>query len=509
MTTFLAVRIAAALVSAVLLVACGGGGGDQLRTTPAASVTAVDGDEPPGGSVSPTNAGIDAGQLLENLQALGAGDLDLHGLVVVRGGTTVIDQAFWPAEGDTPHDLASVTKSVVTLVVGAAIERGYLPSIDVPLAELLPIDAAAPAAERTLADLLGMRSGLACSADAGEQELRELQAAEDPVAYASSLPAAGRPGERFAYCSPGYHLVSAALGSAIGQSLAGVAAEVLFEPLGIEDWSWESDAQGVTHGWGDLALRPTDLARVGQLLLQGGTWSGQQLLPAGFVAALRADPISAGGDDRYGLGWWLPPERYSGAIEAAGRGGQLLFVWPEQELAVVVTGASTDARAVAYAIADAIAADVAPDETADRALLDHLRTIAAPGPAGPVSTPSGEARLGATFALADNELGIASVAVDITGAEAIVTLGIGGAILELPVGLDGVARIAATSPTDGPAALTGTWSGTVLTIDYESTRGPDHLDLVLDAGATDGSVVLSLRDRTGELPPLDLVGTAP
>ena len=454
---------------------------------------------------SPSALGFDVDALRAGLGVLEAQDSNAHNLVVVRDGAVVIDATLWPSSAGQLHDLASVTKTVVSLVIGAAIERGDIESLDTSLGAILDVPAGAASAELTLRDLLGMRSGLDCSADEGEAELREMGQSPDYVAFAAALPAASDPGETFAYCSPAYHLVSAAVSSATGLSLADYAADVLFEPLGIEDFLWPGDAQGVTHGWGDLALRALDVARIGQLTLQDGRWGQTQVLPAGYVAELSGPIATADPMLSYGLGWWLPGNGLAGAVEGIGRGGQELLVWPEQDLIVVVTGAETDGRLIAHSVAGAVLPTPVAVPDADIEIGNRFAALAHPPAANPPSRPDDAPGLGASFELEPNPLGLDRVrVVQVDEVEASVGLTVGDEVFELLVGLDGVARIASNTPTGGPVALTGTWAGAVLTVDYEEAFGPDHWTIEFDLGP---GLTVTVVDLAALFPPIEISGS--
>ena len=494
------VGLAAVVVGQLTLIGCGGGSSED-------GARSVDTSREPfsWSTRTPSGIGLDAAALLSGVGALEAADSNAHQLVVARGAEVAINAAFWPSVADEPHDVASVTKSVVALVVGAAIERGDIESLDVTVDSVLDLPRSAPAARLTLRDLLGMRTGLDCDAADGEAQLAAMLQAPDYIAYAAQLPAAGAPGETFGYCSPGYHLISATVGGSLGTSLADYAASALFEPLGITEWSWPSDPQGVTHGWGDLALRPLDLARIGRLVLDDGRWEGSRVLPAGFVEELR-QPIATGDPEvSYGLGWWLPTDGVSGSLEGIGRGGQELLLWPEKDLIVVVTGAEVDGRLIARSVAGAVLPQPATDPRADAEIAARLAALA--GEPSPTlgSTPRREGWAESSFDIDANPLGvdrlhITSASRDVMDIELTIT----GRVHQLAVGLDGVARVSADGPSGGPAALVGVWDGPVLTVDYEETLGPDHLTFSVDLGPP---FTLTIADLASRFPPTAVRGS--
>jgi len=446
-------------------------------------------------TVNPREAGFDTKRLLDDVKLLESADSDLHALVVVRDGAVALDASLHPYPGGALHDLASVTKSITALVLATAAERGDIEGLNQPLAELVGATAGQPAGSVTIGDLLGMRAGLACGIEPGEVELGAMLDQADPVAYAAGLPAAVAPGASFAYCSPGYHLASAALSQATGMSLADYADEVLFGPLGIEEWRWAADPSGVNHGWGDLALRPADLARIGQLILDGGEWQGVQVIPSPVVRLLAAEPLPVDADFGYGLGWWLP-RSMDGAMMARGRGGQFLVIWPRKELVLAGTGAGTDGSVIAdFITADLSDTPVAADEELEAELIERLEGLA--GPPSAVVPPSGGVPISPPLSVEANPMGVEQVALAVDGVEATMTIEVGGQSYPIAVGLDGVPRSTDRSPVDGTLASVGDWEGTTWTIDVEQADGPNHWVFELNLGDAPSFVV---TDRTGLFP---------
>jgi CubicO group peptidase (beta-lactamase class C family) len=115
-----------------------------------------------------------------------------------------------------------------------------------------------------------MTSGLECIASGGEVTQARMRESDDWVQFVLDLPLVHEPGTTFAYCSPGMHLLSAVLTAATGRSVLYFDHSELFGPLGISDVYWPADAQGISHGWGDLAMEPRHMARLAELYLRGG-----------------------------------------------------------------------------------------------------------------------------------------------------------------------------------------------------------------------------------------------
>ncbi|HLA44350.1 MAG TPA: serine hydrolase, partial [Aggregatilineales bacterium] len=293
-------------------------------------------------SGTPESQGIDSVKLAEALQTIQNNKLDIHSLMIVRNGSMILDAYFYPYDGTTVHDLASITKSVMTTLIAIAADQGKL-SLDAPMLSFFP--------ERTIANrdsfkesitvrhLASMSSGLECTAENDEQTLTEMRYSPDPVQFTLDRRVSTEPGTEFVYCSPGMHLLSAILQEATGMTALDFARQNLFEPLGIYDMIWESDLQGYTHGWGDLHLHPRDAAKIGYLWLNGGTWEGEQIVSRQWVEnSVKVQiPTPEGYGDDYGYGWWVARD-FPPSYSAQGRGGQRITVIPALNTIVMTTG---------------------------------------------------------------------------------------------------------------------------------------------------------------------------
>ena len=244
--------------------------------------------------------GFDATQLCGALDTLTAGHDNIHGVVVERQGRLVAelyrdgpDRPINvrlglpnPFAGDarfdarTPHDTRSISKSVVSLLVGVALEKGAIASVSAPVLNFFPEHAdllqSAPQRQRiTLEHLLTMSSGL--SWDEGglpNDETRLFWTAELPP-FVLDRPFDHEPGQRFHYNSGGTALLAEVLARAQRTKLSALAREQLFEPLGIRNWEWATDLHGRELAFTGLRMRPRDLAKLGRLVLAQGRWQGK------------------------------------------------------------------------------------------------------------------------------------------------------------------------------------------------------------------------------------------
>ena len=265
----------------------------------------------------------------------------LRSLLVVRRGRLVHERYWAGATAAETADVRSVTKSILSTLVGIALERGDLTGVDETLGEIVPADALPLSLwERDIrvGDLLTMSGGWDWE-ESGAVGYNEWITSEDPVAFLLSKPKASEPGTAFAYNSAAVHLLGVVLEEAIGTTVPRFADEVLFGPLGIGTRVWEPLAGHVNGGAG-IDLRPRDLARIGQLYLQDG-WSGdRRILPEGWVRQAttpRWGWVSDAGPTHvsYGWLWWIDVDHH--AYFAWGYGGQFVYVAPERDLVVVAT----------------------------------------------------------------------------------------------------------------------------------------------------------------------------
>ncbi|MEO6411543.1 MAG: serine hydrolase [Pedococcus sp.] len=260
------------------------------------------------------------------------------------------------------HDVHSVTKSVVATLVGIALSEGRLHSLDDTLATLLPEHAGdmnPTVSAITLRQLLTMTAGLPPDLPNGDPPAS--LSGPDWVAHILQTGTVAPPGKAFAYSSAGSHLLSAILTHAVGTSALDYARPRLFQPLGIDtrnafepsiedeaaiaaydkaNFAWPKDPTGIQIGFGTLKIAPRDLAKLGQLYLDGGQWNGLQLVSAAWVKESTTAQVATQGtsfafSENYGYQWWVTKEKGHGAYAAVGFAGQLVEVVPDLRLVVV------------------------------------------------------------------------------------------------------------------------------------------------------------------------------
>ncbi len=285
---------------------------------------------------------------------------DIHSVLVVRHDRLVFEHYFagedeqWGRPLGTVaydagmlHDLRSVTKSVVGLVVGIAVERGWIRSLDTPVLDYFPeyADLRTPEKERiTVRHLLTMSLGLAWNEDLPysnpANSERRMTDAPDPYRYVLEQPVETPAGTAYTYSGGSTALLSAILRKTSGKSLDELAQTLLFDPLGIKDVEWERYANGDPIAASGLRLRPRDLVKIGELVLAHGDWHGRQIVPADWIAAATAPQINGQGLYFYGYQFWLGrslvDKREVDWVAGVGYGGQRLFIVPDLDLVVLV-----------------------------------------------------------------------------------------------------------------------------------------------------------------------------
>ena len=273
----------------------------------------------------------------------------IDAVVIARNGRLCFDGYFNGSPFDV-HEMQSVTKSVTSALVGAAIARAPIGGVDRPVTALLPAFADAARTDPAknairLEHLLTMSSGLdwdETSTVNGDSRntLTQMNASPDWEAFVVTRRAVEPPGSRFVYNSGGVILLGAIIRAATGQDAAAFASDALFAPLGIRDQRWSRNPSHFeqVHTGGGLSLRARDAAKIGQLYLDEGVWADRRVLPANWIRESTRPHLPASDGAQYGFLWWL--RRAEGRVDVAeawGTRGQHVFVLPALRLVVVVT----------------------------------------------------------------------------------------------------------------------------------------------------------------------------
>jgi CubicO group peptidase (beta-lactamase class C family) len=291
---------------------------------------------------------------------------NIHSVLLVKNGKLVVEKYFPGRDslgqyrtftGDTPHEMLSATKSVNSILIGIAIDQHLIRDVDEKISTFFPEYSAIFTNKEKdticLKDLLSMTAGLSWDEwtypyTDPRNDAAVMASKADFFRYVLERPVATTPGAKFVYNSG----VSLMLGEII-YKVSGLRADKfaerhLFSPLGITNYSWGKAPNGVVNTLGGLALRPRDMAKIGQLFLNGGRWQEKQIVSEKWVKESTKQQIGASQlpawflADGYGYQWWLGSFHVRGqtigSYSARGRGGQFIIVFPALQMVAVFTG---------------------------------------------------------------------------------------------------------------------------------------------------------------------------
>ncbi len=351
-------------------------------------------DSVPWPTRSPSDAGFDESKLNDLTASISSGQIPgIHSVLVVRAQDLIFEEYFagedwiWARpqgltqfNDQTLHDLRSVTKSIISILYGIAIEDGVISDLDRPILDILSnykprlgFDLSKRIENITLRDALTMTAGLGWDELSHpywhpENDESAMWRQSDPVAYALTRPVIAEPGETFTYNGGLPTLLAASLEALTGMDVVTYAHTKLFCPLGIQSYEWVMhNPSGVPVAASGLRLTPRDMARIGLLMANDGKWQDEQLASSEFAEEAISpltetnSPIAPG----YGYQWWITPmETNFGKVDvpmAMGNGGQRIILFEPAELVVVMTAGNYNSptqgepsRQVFEAILDAL-----------------------------------------------------------------------------------------------------------------------------------------------------------
>lgn len=285
----------------------------------------------------------------------------LYSIVVAQGGKGIVYEQYF--NGHHPEDCLldhSLTKSVVSLLVGIAIGKGFIPSADEPISHYFPQlakDADPRKQQITIRQVMNQASGLWHENLDSPNGLYDYLAQPDPSAYVLAQPLVSDPGKVFQYNNAGSHLLSVILTKATGMNTLAFAQQYLFGPLGITSVQWDKMKDGYYDGagLGDVCMRSVDMLKIGKLILDEGIYQGKQIIPTAWIKVVR-DPA-----ETYHTPWGFQPSRYAAfyyhyalsdevITYGQGWGGQYLVILPREDAVIVVNQDPGDRDAVKRAI---------------------------------------------------------------------------------------------------------------------------------------------------------------
>ncbi len=269
---------------------------------------------------------------------------NLKSLVVFHKDSIIKEVYYGTGGADLRHDARSVTKSVTGILIGIAIDKGYLSSIDQTLGEFIDPQDYTIAAEKSaikISHLLTMSSGFEWNELTSVSGYNDWILSSNQVQYLLDKPLANQPGQYFTYNSAALHLLSVIIAKAAGMTTHDFAMKYLFEPLDIAEIEWQVDTQGFNNGAAGLKITPHDMIKIGRLILNHGIYNGKTIVSSEYVDQTINTKISTNGvlpfGSGYGYCWWTGQNSKGSYVFANGYGGQFIVIVPNLDLIVVAT----------------------------------------------------------------------------------------------------------------------------------------------------------------------------
>jgi len=263
----------------------------------------------------------------------------INSLLISQRGELVAEQYYGSMNASRGNNIKSASKSVLSILVGIAIDQGYLEGVDQAIEEFFPeyfsSNPDSVKASITIEDLLTMRSGLASTSRAN---YGRWVSSRNWIEYKLNRPLQGTPGVDRIYSTGNTHLLAVILTRATGMNTLQFANRYLFGPMDIRITGWDRDPQGYYLGGNNMAMRPRDMIKIGRLMMDVGRYNGEQLVSKEWVLQ-SVEPVTGriSGVDNYGYLWFQRDSGGYHTVYAFGSGGQYIFILPELDAVISVT----------------------------------------------------------------------------------------------------------------------------------------------------------------------------
>ena len=343
----------------------------------------------------------------------------LHSIMIVRHGQVVAEGWWGPYAADEPHMLFSLSKSFTSTAVGLAIADGKL-KLDDPVLGFFPDEA--PAEPSANLKAMRIRDLLTMSTGHHDEDVRDFPYTGDESVVKNFLarPVSHKPGTFFFYNTPASYMLSAIVQKVTGQAVVDYLKPRLFDPLGIENPTWDASKQGVSLGGFGLNVRTEDIARFGQLYLQKGQWQGKQLVPAAWVETATSRMMSNGSsptsDWEQGYGYQFWRSRH-GFYRGDGAHGQFCLILPQYDAVIAITSGTRDMASVMNLVWDRLVPALKPDAlpadaAAKRKLTEKLATLKLRTPSGTAASAMAQTVVAKRYIFDKNPQSIESIALE-------------------------------------------------------------------------------------------------
>lgn len=286
-------------------------------------------------------------RLAQLMEAIESSHPEVEGVTIARNGYLVFDNYCAPLDGTRLQRIYSCSKSVLSALIGIALDRGLLTSVHLPVRHYLGHRRLGRiTGQITIEQLLTMTSGLDLNDQASDMQSSKnyaaLKMSADWTQHVLDRPVRATSAGKFTYCNGGSHLLSSILEACIGCSANDFAIEHLFAPLGINHSRWERSPEGTNIGWTGISMSAHDMAKFGWMYLQGGRWHDDQVISERWVRESTRAHVEATPFSHYGYHWWVEPNY----VMAVGHGGQAILIAPSLQLIAVFTSSAARGRLI-------------------------------------------------------------------------------------------------------------------------------------------------------------------
>lgn len=339
---------------------------------------------------SPEAQGVSSAAILSFVEAADTQTDKLNSVMIVRHGHVIAEGWWAPYHPQAVHSLYSLSKSFTATAVGLAIAEGKL-RVDDPVLKFFPEEAPQEPSDKLksmrVSDLLRMATGH----DSEPRFTPDVSWVKTFLAH----PVPFKPGTHFLYNTPATYMQSAIVQKVTGSTVLDYLRPRLFEPLGIENSTWETSPQGISTGGYGLSVRTEDIAKFGQLYLQKGKWQGKQLVPASWIEEATSRQVANGSnpasdwDQGYGYQFWRCRH---GAYRGDGAFGQYCIVLPEQDAVIAITSGLGDMQQVLNLVWDKLlpafqSSTLPPNAESQSQLEKKLKSLTLPPQTGTAKAP--------------------------------------------------------------------------------------------------------------------------
>lgn len=277
---------------------------------------------------------------IDDIYEIASHKKNIRSLIIVSDNDIVAERYFQRYTSDSLDHLRSATKSVMSLLIGIAIDQGIIESVDETIDKYLK-EVPKDKQQIKIKHLLNMTSGISWDEGIGYNDNNRMVDSGNPFEHMMNLPMASTPGTNWEYSTGDIHLLSVVLSEASKMSTREFADTYLFGPLGIDDLEWQTFGDGYTSGGSRLQLKPLDMLKIGVMCMNRGMYNGQRIISPDYLNESTGvryvfntkNEIEEG----YGYGWWTINVDGISAFMASGYGGQTIAVIPDLKLTIVVT----------------------------------------------------------------------------------------------------------------------------------------------------------------------------